>query len=387
MRDLVLNHEVANQATQFSSYVTPNQVTYVGTLKGRAELTKRSPVRGFRLPTSYGAFQGFVWGDDFYNIDPPYRAAYGHSAPPSFQVGAGHGMTGVFPDLRPQVDSNLRNRVQTEALDKIRRGDFDLGVAIAEGRQTFGMILESAHIVLPAWTAVRQGTILQATKALNIALRDWRLKGIQKKAQIPAAAWLQLEFGWKPFLSDIDESTKLFVEGWNDSAPTMSVVRRLERDAELPMGGAFEMVSTGTSSQWAEVKLYYTVDNHTMYRLNSLGLVNPATILWELVPFSFVLDWFIPVGTFLRTLTADVGTDYIGGYELLRRESIFMTSYRTHLTNGYDFSKSTYAVKNKSWWREPYLAPPLPKVYTNLRYNSRKAITTLALFTTLRKFH
>jgi len=31
----------------------------------------------------------------------------------------------------------------------------------------------------------------------------------------------------------------------------------------------------------------------------SLGLVDPVQIAWEVVPYSFVVDWFLPIGTYL----------------------------------------------------------------------------------------
>jgi len=36
----------------------------------------------------------------------------------------------------------------------------------------------------------------------------------------------------------------------------------------------------------------------------SLGLYDPLSVAWELVPFSFVADWFIPIGTYLDNLAA-----------------------------------------------------------------------------------
>lgn len=47
--------------------------------------------------------------------------------------------------------------------------------------------------------------------------------------------------------------------------------------------------------------------------LNQLGLVNPASLVWELVPYSFVIDWLLPVGPVLSALTAPAGLDFVGG--------------------------------------------------------------------------
>jgi hypothetical protein len=49
------------------------------------------------------------------------------------------------------------------------------------------------------------------------------------------------------------------------------------------------------------------VSNPNLYLANKLGFVNPGVIAWELVPFSFVIDWFVPVGNFLSQWTDFVG--------------------------------------------------------------------------------
>jgi hypothetical protein len=35
----------------------------------------------------------------------------------------------------------------------------------------------------------------------------------------------------------------------------------------------------------------------------SLGLLDPLSVAWEILPWSFVVDWFYPVGTFLDNLS------------------------------------------------------------------------------------
>lgn len=44
-----------------------------------------------------------------------------------------------------------------------------------------------------------------------------------------------------------------------------------------------------------------------------LGITNPALIAWELLPWSFVADWFVPVGDYLSLLDATLGWDFQGG--------------------------------------------------------------------------
>lgn len=39
-----------------------------------------------------------------------------------------------------------------------------------------------------------------------------------------------------------------------------------------------------------------------MSAARQLGLVDPATVVWELIPYSFVVDWFLPIGSYLENL-------------------------------------------------------------------------------------
>ena len=50
-----------------------------------------------------------------------------------------------------------------------------------------------------------------------------------------------------------------------------------------------------------------SVHNQNLLLANRLGIINPQTWLWDNVPWSFVVDWWLPVGSFLSNLTALVG--------------------------------------------------------------------------------
>jgi hypothetical protein len=44
---------------------------------------------------------------------------------------------------------------------------------------------------------------------------------------------------------------------------------------------------------------------------SELGLTNPLAVAWELVPFSFVVDWALPIGSFLNQIDASVGWTFV----------------------------------------------------------------------------
>jgi hypothetical protein len=51
-----------------------------------------------------------------------------------------------------------------------------------------------------------------------------------------------------------------------------------------------------------------------------LGLTNPLNVAWELVPFSFVVDWFIPIGSFFDGLVPPQGVSRVKGVSSYRGE-------------------------------------------------------------------
>lgn len=48
--------------------------------------------------------------------------------------------------------------------------------------------------------------------------------------------------------------------------------------------------------------------------------MNPSLVLWEAVPWSFVVDWLLPVGDFLSSLTALWGISIISNVYTTKSE-------------------------------------------------------------------
>jgi hypothetical protein len=74
----------------------------------------------------------------------------------------------------------------------------------------------------------------------------------------------------------------------------------------------------------AECKAWLTVyrTNSFLTDANQLGLINLPVALYELTPLSFVVDWFLDIGSFLERCTAGLGYNIVdGGYSVLRRIS------------------------------------------------------------------
>lgn len=139
-----------------------------------------------------------------------------------------------------------------------------------------------------------------------------------------AGSHLAVEFGLLPLLGDL----KAFIElaaGVRQKLLWMENVERQERypftaktekvpfsiSTTYPDAPASGLTSThdevarkgtcvgsgqGSLRCFGKVELHHEAAREVRGWLSSVGLLNPLAVVWELIPFSFVLDWFFPLG-------------------------------------------------------------------------------------------
>lgn len=120
---------------------------------------------------------------------------------------------------------------------------------------------------------------------------------------------LETEFGWLPLLADVHAAFKTVCK---DGVPSVwltgrgrDVVYSVE-ESRSPYH-AYQSVVSGTISTSYSCK--GTIVNPNLWLLNRMGLINPATVIWDLVPWSFVVNMFVNVNSLLSSYTDWVGLD------------------------------------------------------------------------------
>lgn len=117
----------------------------------------------------------------------------------------------------------------------------------------------------------------------------------------------------------------------------------------------------------AWVSLYYGLTNANLAEFSSLGLINPLEIIWELVPYSFVVDWFLPVGNWLSSMTADAGFTFQGG-SLSRKTDVKCDGVKEVSwlnTGNVNTFGATPNIGGQAFWfnRLCYTSSPVPGLY------------------------
>lgn len=231
-------------------------------------------------------------------------------------------------------DSNRMDEASNKAYSKLKDKTYDdaaLGVDFAESRQSFAMIANRAGQLWKMGRSLKKLDFAGAAKELGMAIKP---PGASARKSF-ASNFLEYHFGWSPLIHDIYDA----VEVVNNPLRSFTAQRGLGRITEtFDVGYNFgSVIRKGvgvrdfTVAQGATVR---AISNSTYHSLDQFGLINPAVVAWELIPFSFVVDWFANVGDVLASYS-----DF-AGLELDRTftSKVFRNAinYRVDVNPGYD---------------------------------------------------
>lgn len=204
------------------------------------------------------------------------------------------------------------SKALTKARLKLKAGQVNLGVAFAERKATAMMLGDTTRRLALAVRETRRGNFRNAARALGIIHDPGRPRGSNWTNH-----WLQLQYGWKPLLSDVygavDALSKRPLEDWivtataGDRDTDSWMNERWPEGVTYPTGNYDARRSAAERQRGVFVRLDAFPDHDLKMSLTSLGCTNPLLILWEVVPYSFVVDWAIPIGNWLDSLDALLG--------------------------------------------------------------------------------
>ncbi|DAD52641.1 TPA_asm: maturation protein [ssRNA phage SRR7976299_10] len=210
---------------------------------------------------------------------------------------------------------------ELKLIGKLRKklvGDFDAGMFLAESEQSLRMIANAAIRIGGAYRAARKGQWQRAenilTKGRDFKRRNnkptnWNDPAVRDRRNALAANWLELQYGWMPLYEDAYNGAEQLARVLNDP------VARTVKTSVLVSDGTPWTTSNPPTTYFlscrreARKSLKAIITEQNIPLLT--GLANPATIAWEVTPFSFVVDWFIPISQYLEargTALAVTGT-------------------------------------------------------------------------------
>lgn len=240
------------------------------------------------------------------------------------------GTSEPFVTVSSLLSANLGNQVKQKALEKIKDQNVNLAVVYGERAQSMRTIGDAFNRLAKAANALKRGDFGKAAAALGVARMNsgfsnkWR----RNQSRAFASGWLELQYGWLPIINDVYGSLESLEKSRSrDEYVIVRAARNLQETASRIVDTTevrTTHVAETTFSRKALVKM--TRSSVAFSTLAELGLTNPAQVAWELVPYSFVWDWVMPIGAFLNQIDATSGWSFASGsVTSFDRESVVST--------------------------------------------------------------
>jgi hypothetical protein len=232
-------------------------------------------------------------------------------APPRWYAYAYRDAFSNFPMAKPFLDNRLLERIGSTKLE--------LGVELIEMRETADFVRDKTMYLLRNILDIRRGKIPRALKEKRIK-RIWR----EKRRDRASRMLLEYRYALMPLMGSIEDSIKLIDEGFKrPDAQRLFSVAKASKTFKKPgyerVSTRSDKVITTTRSEgilMAHAKVYYTFSSVFLSDMKQLGASrgDVPQMIWEVLPFSFVVDMAIGVSAYLSRLTATQGLTFVSGY-------------------------------------------------------------------------
>lgn len=188
--------------------------------------------------------------------------------------------------------------------DRVYGSTFHLGNFLGESPKTLSMISSIATRVAASLRHVRSGRIPAAIQVLQGG-RPTK-KSLRASSKDPASAYLEYTYGIVPLLKDAYEGAQAL--GYSFAVPrshrtvvTRNAGGKSFRTVEKQIWGFTPASSLRCLVEIVESRRI--ICNQREIDLTAMsGLTDPASVAWEITPYSLIADWFLPIGNYLQAL-------------------------------------------------------------------------------------
>lgn len=277
----------------YSSYVSSRKMDRLVSLNGK------SPRVGGKLRLRANVYNISTHVAVYY----PYRKfTYSREVIPStpediiyyyYEEGWSQDRPGINQWYDPSLHYNPNNLALSKLWDEIEGINANLAVLFAERQSAIDMIADKATKIFQALRDVKRGKPGKAMQRLGISGRQ------QPRSKQASGQWLELQYGWLPLVGDIYNLAGLDPFAGDTVSGRANVTTQVKYTNGIV-----------TCKHKCEHGMTVVCSDPALAYASQLGLTNPAIIAWELTPFSFVIDWFLPIGDYISRLTQDIGFDF-----------------------------------------------------------------------------
>jgi len=191
--------------------------------------------------------------------------------------------------------------LQSKLVAKVKRHEFNLAVNVAQSKELVNMVSHNLRNISRSLRALKHGDFSSATRFLLSTSSSKPKKPPPKLVPKDISGrWLELQYGWLPALGDTYEAFKAYHTATDYRIERLTVGHKGSR---IPFEGS-PSPTFYTFPGFLRARKYVIYEmSEALSAPRSLGLLDPLSVAWEILPYSFVIDWFIPIGSYLENLS------------------------------------------------------------------------------------
>lgn len=291
---------------------------------------------------------------------------------------------GISPDIT-SLRARLANKSYARMVEKLRNGS-QLGSALALAGESWQMVSNRAYQMYRAYRALKRGRFAEFKRWLRVRPLEKHQHTRWTKPKDASAIWLEYWMGWGPLLSDISTSVEVLQSPWT----TDGVVLEGKSSEKVKFQEIQYYMNQPHTSISVEGRLRMVqgcrvrVVNPNLFLANQLGFVNLAYVAYDMTPWSWFLNWFIPIENMILSWTDFAGLEVTDRYA-----TYYYKAKGTHLMqSGWDWGGS-YAhaserpVLLSAMQRDTNLIKPVMTLQIPGKLAMTRAATSISLLVSL----
>lgn len=235
----------------------------------------------------------------------------------------------------PEADPKRFGFLYSQACEDITAADYEVLAAIGELKETVSYLYSKLNAVAKILMSIRRGNFS--------FIKNW--KNLSK-----ADLWLEARYAIRPLYYDIQSIISALR---NDGKLKFTLSKsRCKNDAYTDQrsfsfssdGWKYDVVGTyqcnvrGKGGAYARLAM----DLEFAYKYGTLNIASSA---WELVPYSFIVDWFFSVSSFIAGLNPNPIYTVENGFVSINAEDLFSGTIQATsgtTTQGFGFTDSVH---------------------------------------------
>lgn len=234
---------------------------------------------------------------------------------------------------------------------------------------------------------------LYTTFADKVFSKTRRLRG-HEASQAISSIWLEMRYAWRPLLfdlQDIHEALERLANGVETPLQRAYGVKEDSSSLSQFGSGAFtgplgSGLAAGFLPTYSRVSMASTSAHASVglkVKASAVYSADPLVTMWELIPFSFIMDWFVSIGAALSAFSPFAGGNLQYSGIGLTRVSTVTESFSLQVATPtwvYDFGSTTPSVLTTTTEiYQRYEKQPTPVIGLDINLDMFKLLDLLAL--------